>query len=91
MKGKVHYLLNYQPGDGTRYDFCIFEDPYGGWLVVWPNQCTYRAYIKYKYENELEDEIPTIKVHCLHGNENKYTANAIIDTMKDMVIDGVIC
>ena len=87
MKGTVQYILNYQPGDGTRYDFCIFEDPYGGWLVVWPNQCTYRAYIQWK---DPEGEIPDIEVICLHGNQNNYTKMAICDTIKDMAMSGVL-
>jgi len=26
-----------QPGDGTRYDLVITDDPYGGYLIVWPS------------------------------------------------------
>ncbi len=91
MKGTVHYILNYQPGDGTAYDLCIFEDPYGGYLVVWPNQCTYRAYPKWTHDiKESDKEQLRIEMICLHGNENKYTASCMRDVVKDLVFDGVI-
>lgn len=81
MKGTVHYILNYQPGDGTRYDFCIYEDPYGGYLVTWPTVCTYRAYV---------DREGNVEMKFLHGQKNEYTEKAMRDCIIDMAFDGVI-
>lgn len=53
-----------QPGDGTRYDFVTFPDPYGGVLVVWPGHVTYRYF----------------RGDCLqhlHGEQNSWTHDAI--------------
>jgi hypothetical protein len=87
MKGDVHYILNYQPGDGTRYDFCIYEDPYGGWIITWPTVCTYRAYLV-KHELNGHTEYP--EMNFLHGQQNEYTMKAMRDCVLDLQLDGVI-
>lgn len=32
-KGPINVVC--EPGDGTRYDLMIMEDPHGGWVVSW--------------------------------------------------------
>jgi len=54
----------FSPGDGTRYDIVLVADPYGGILVIWPNQSTWRY-----YEGDY--------LKFLHGKENKFTQRAI--------------
>ena len=81
MIGTVHYVLNYQPGDGTKYDFCIYEDPYGGYIVTWPTQVTYRAYV---------DRDCSIEMKYLHGKKNSYTEQAMRDCIFEMAYQGAI-
>ena len=57
--------VEFQPGNGTRYEITMVDDPHGGVLVVWPTQATYRWYPGY---GELKH---------LHGNLNIYDMQAI--------------
>lgn len=57
--------FDFQPGNGTRYEITLVDDPHGGILVVWPNQATYRFYPR---NSELKH---------LHGNRNEYDMEAI--------------
>jgi signal peptidase I len=54
----------FQPGDGTRYDIVLIDDPYGGVLVIWPGDSTWRW-----YKNDY--------LKFLHGKNNEYTRRAI--------------
>tara|TARA_R100001463_G_scaffold10005_1_gene29653 strand:- start:2177 stop:2383 length:207 start_codon:yes stop_codon:yes gene_type:complete len=61
--------FDFQPGDGTRYDIVTTEDPYGGVLVIWPNNSTWR----YHQGDRLK---------FLHGKYNEYTEKAIFDYLE---------
>lgn len=68
-KDEVDKTLNirhiiFSPGDGTRYDIVLVPDPYGGILVIWPGQSTWRY-----YEGDY--------LKWLHGKENEWTRKAI--------------
>tara|TARA_Y100001937_G_C7037460_1_gene293049 strand:+ start:191 stop:430 length:240 start_codon:yes stop_codon:yes gene_type:complete len=56
---------DFQPGNGTRYEITLVDDPHGGVLVVWPTQATYRWFPRY---GELRH---------LHGNLNLFDMDAI--------------
>lgn len=64
----IHHA-SFEPGDGTCYDIVVFDDPYGGELVVWPNHSTWRY-----YHNDQE-------LKFLHGKKCKYTQDAILRYM----------
>ena len=66
--GWIHHA-SFEPGDGTCYDIIVFQDPYGGELVVWPNHSTWRYYSD---DQELK---------FLHGKKCKYTQDAILRYM----------
>jgi len=62
-----HYDVS--PGDGTRYDFVTVDDPYGGVLVIWPGQSTWRWY-------------PDDYLKFLHGTECEYARKAIYEHLQ---------
>ena len=31
------FNIDSEPGDGTRYDLAVCNDPNGGYLIVWPS------------------------------------------------------
>jgi len=57
--------VEFQPGNGTRYEVTMVDDPHGGILVVWPTQATYRWFPD---NGELKH---------LHGTQNIYDQQAI--------------
>ena len=61
--------FDFQPGDGTRYDIVTVPDPYGGVLVIWPGQSTWRYY-RGDY------------LKFLHGDNNKWTQKAIFNYLE---------
>ena len=69
----------FQPGDGTCYDILCVDDPYGGILVIWPNQSTWR----YHEGDQLK---------FLHGVNNEYTRKAIWNYLEErrMEVDAIL-
>lgn len=90
MIGEVHYVMEWYNGDGTNYNFCIYEDPYGGFIITCPLMATYRAYIRYFLDEEDQKQQLVIEMKFLHGNKNKYTMNAMSQCMIELVQRGVI-
>jgi len=70
-----YHHFDFQPGNGTRYDIVVINDPYGGLLVVWPNVSTYRYF---------GGSNPEIK--HLHGKKNKFDQKAIKDFLNGVFI-----
>ena len=64
--------FDFQPGNGTRYEVTLVDDPHGGVLVVWPTQATYRWFpdsVSWDPNN----------LDFLHGKKNEYDRKAIQD------------
>jgi hypothetical protein len=57
--------VEFQPGNGTRYEVTMVDDPHGGILVVWPRHSTYRWF---PGNGEF---------FHLHGKQNIYDQQAI--------------
>jgi len=64
--------VDFQPGNGTRYDMALVDDPHGGILVIWPSQATYRWFPRYG------------ELRFLHGKLNEYDMRAIQEWLNDM-------
>tara|TARA_Y100000004_G_C8933540_1_gene421102 strand:- start:1314 stop:1616 length:303 start_codon:yes stop_codon:yes gene_type:complete len=92
VRGQVYYELNWINGDGTRYDFCIYEDPHGGYIITEPLMATYRAYIRYLRDDYLYYNKTTLDIEMkfLHGQENEYTMRAMGECIKELVMQGRI-
>jgi len=69
----------FQPGDGTCYDIVCVDDPYGGVLVIWPGQSTWRY-----HEGD--------RLKFLHGKLNKWTKEAIWNYLEErrMEVDAIL-
>lgn len=61
--------VEFQPGNGTRYDLTLVPDRHGGCNVVWPSQATYRWY-------------PGDYLKFLHGKKNEFDRLAIFDYLE---------
>jgi len=72
---QIPTTIEFQPGNGTRYELTMVNDPHGGVLVVWPTQATYRWYPRY---GELK---------FLHGRLNEYDMKAIQSELNNVFDD----
>lgn len=70
--------LDFQPGNGTRYEVTLVDDPHGGILVVWPKHSTYRWF------PESVSWDPN-NLQFLHGKKNKYDMKAIQDYLNWLI------
>jgi len=73
--------VEFQPGNGTRYEITMVDDPHGGILVVWPTQATYRWY------PESHEWDPS-NLQFLHGKLNVYDMAAIQEYLNKSFVEG---
>ena len=65
-----------EPGDGTRYDLVITEDPYGGYLIVWPVM------------GEVWRGFKDTEIKVLSKDVNPYSTQAIQKIWFELVSNG---
>jgi len=70
-----------QPGNGTRYEITMVDDPHGGILVVWPKHATYRW-----FPQSLEWDPQNLQF--LHGKLNVYDMAAIQEFLNKSYVSG---
>lgn len=69
------YYIVFHPGDGTRYALHIFNDYYGGWLVVWRGApATFW----------VSDDLKEIKQLARSDERNKYNENMILQCLNSI-------
>ena len=64
-----------EPGDGTNYDLVVTQDPYGGFLIVWPSM------------GEVWRGFTNGEVKVLSNNVNPFSTKAICEIWERFIVE----